>query len=143
MEAKCADLLMEKTSYTLVDQPMNPPFLFSHTSLDLTYKAAINRVLGIKQGTDFEDMVVTDKERGEVKYGTGTILAEAPGKEEQCKTNILKAFKELTESTEAANVKQTQNELAEATIKVKRAVEEILLLEMVPGECRVCRRLGI
>ena len=142
LEHKCTDLLVEKTGYRLVDQPANPPFLLSYTSLDLTYKAVINRVLGVKQGTDFEDMVVTDKERGEVKYGTGTTLAEAPGEEERCKANILEAFKELTESTEAANVKQTQKELEEAITRAKRAVEDILLLELVPGECRVCGRLG-
>ena len=34
-------------------------------------------------------------------------------------------------------------ELSQAVVKARRAVEEILLLEMVTGECRVCRRIGV
>lgn len=143
LEAKCADLLREKTGYKLVEQPVEPPFLYSYTTLDLIHQAVLNRALGVEQKTRFEDMIVVDKERGEVKHGIGTTLAEAPGEEERCKANILAALKELFESKEAAKVKQTYKELEEATIKASRAVEEILLLELVPGECRVCRRLGI
>lgn len=144
LEDKCANLLMEKTGYKLVDQPVKPPFLYSYTSLNLIYKVVLSRALGVvEQKTEFEDMVVVDKERGAVKYGIGTILAEAPGEEERCKTNILAALEELFESEEATEVGQTHKGLEEATIKARRVVEEILLLELVPGECRVCHRLGI
>jgi hypothetical protein len=143
LEDKCANLLMEKTGYELVYQPVEPPFLYSYTSLDLIYKVVLNRALGVEQKTEFEDMVVVDKERGEVKYGIGTALAVAPGEEERCKANILAALKEAVESKEAAKVKQAHKELEEAAMKAKRTVEEILLLELVPGECRVCHRLGI
>lgn len=143
LEAKCAGLLMGKTGYRLVDRSDEPPFLYSYTTLDLTYQAVLNRALGGEQVTRFEDRIVVDKEGGEVKYGSGTILAEAPGEEERCKANILAALKEALESTEAARVGQTYKELEEATMKARRTVEEILLLELVPGDCRVCRRLGL
>jgi hypothetical protein len=86
---------------------------------------------------------MVDKESGRVRYGVGMVLAEAPGEEEECKANILVSLKEVLESAEAAKVKKTDADLVEATVKAKRAVEEVLLLELVTGECRVCRRLGV
>lgn len=147
LEAKSAHLLMGKTGYKLVevsvDRPDVPPFLNSYPTLDLIYQVVLNRVLGIEQKTKFEDMVVVDIERGAVKCGPGTVLAEAPGREEECRANILAALEELLGSEEATKIGQTHKELEEATIKARRAADEILLLEMVPGDCRVCRRLGI
>ncbi len=70
-------------------------------------------------------------------------IADVPGGEERCKTNILATVKELLPTTEATKIAQTYKDLEDATIKAKRAVEEIILLELVPGECRVCRRLGV
>ena len=62
-----------------------------------------------------------DTERGVVKYGPGTILGEAPGREEECRANILATLKELTKSTKATKVRQTYRELEGATIKARRA----------------------
>jgi uncharacterized protein (DUF2267 family) len=144
--ARCADLLMEKTGYKLVEQSVDRsdelPFLYVWSTLDLIYQAVLDRPLAVEQATKLEGTIVVDTERGAVRHANA-ILAEAPGDEERCKANILAALKEALESKEAAKVEQTYKELAEATIKAKRSVEEILLLELVPGECRVCRRLGI
>lgn len=146
LEAKSAHLLTEKTGYELVEASMDrsavPPFVNSYPTLDLIYQVVLNRVLGFEQKTKFEDMVTADIERGAVKHGPGTFLAEAPGREEECRVNILAALEELLVSEEATKIVQTHKELEEAMIKARRAADEILLLEMVPGECRVCRRLG-
>lgn len=141
LEAKCADLLVERTGYKLVDRSDEPPFLYSFGTLDLIYQSALDRAMGVEQATELEDTIVVDTEGGEVWHASRK-LAEAPGEEERCKANILSAIREALESREAANVGQTYRELVVATTKARGAVEEILLLELVPGECRVCRRLG-
>jgi len=143
LEAKCANLLMEKTGYKLVDRSDEPPFLYSYGTLDLIYQSVLDRALGVEQATKLEDTIVVDTESGVVWWYSNKKLAEAPGEEGRCKANILAAIKEALESREAAKVEQSYKELVEATTKTRRVVEEILLLELVPGECRVCRRLGI
>lgn len=146
IEAKCADLLMEKTGYKLVPQSMGrsvePPFLYSWGTVYLIYHSILDRAPGIEQAIKLEDALVADTENGVVWYARNKI-ADVPGEEERCKANILAAVKELLQTTEATKVGQTHKELEEAITKAKRAVEEILLLELVTGECRVCRRLGV
>lgn len=143
LETRSADLIMEKTGYKLLERPAEPPFLYSDTALKLIYREVVDRVLGVEPETKLEDTIRVDLERGEVKYDAATTLAKAPGEEEKCQANILASLEELLSSGEAAKVNQTHKELEEATTKAKRAVEEILLLELIPGDCRVCRRLGI
>ena len=141
LEPRCADLLIERTGYKLVERSDEPPFLCSFGALDLIYQSAFDRAMGIKQAAELEDTIVVDTKGGEVWYGNQK-LAEAPGDEERCKADILSAIKEALESREAANAGRTYRDLALATAKAGRAVGGILLLELVPGECRVCRRLG-
>lgn len=38
---------------------------------------------------------------------------------------------------------ETNKALAESNEKAKQAVELLLLLNFVPGQCQICRRLGI
>ena len=125
-----------------MDQSDEPPYIYSYNALDLFYQMVLDRALGVEQATKLDDMITVDTETGTLWYDKKK-LAEAPGEGEQCKANILATIKEALESEEATNVEQTYKELVEATTKAKRAVEEILLLELVPGECRVCHRLGI
>jgi len=142
LETKCANLLMEKTGYKLVERSNEPPFLYSYASLDLTYKAALDRALGVEQAKNLEERIECHTDSGILWY-VGNKIAEAPGEEEQCKANIIAAITEALESAEVVKVQQTYQGLEEATVKARRAVEEILLLELVPGDCRVCRHLGI
>jgi hypothetical protein len=146
LEAKWAGLLIEKTGYKLVEQSMDqsdePPFLYSWSTLDLIYQAVLDRAPDVEQTKKLEDAITVDTETGTVWYDNKKKLAEAPSEGERCKANILAALKEALKSKEADRVEPTYKELQEATVKAKRAVEEILLMELVPGECRVCRRLG-
>ncbi len=144
-QRKTVSLLGEKTGYKVVDDSgaVTPPFVYIYTTGRLFFEVAIRRVLGIPDRTNPEENIVTDTTTGEVKHGIGTILAKAPGKEEECKRNLLAALKELQQSAEAVRVANTYKVLEESTAKARKAVEEILLLGLVTGQCRICRRLGI
>ena len=110
--------------------------------MGLLYQAALYHVLGIPSGTDLEQNIVAAPDHGEVKH-KGSTLAKAPGAEDECKQNILDAFRELKVSIEARSTAITCRKIDGLTARARRAVEEISLLGLIPGQCRVCRRLGI
>ena len=72
-----------------------------------------------------------------------SILAEAPGAEEQTKQNILAAYRDILKSEELRNVFNSTRSLRKAEEKVKPVIESILLLGFIPGRCSVCQRLGL
>jgi len=65
------------------------------------------------------------------------------GNEEGCKKNLIIALRKLQHPKEVSQVIETHKALAESNEKAKQAVELLLLLNFVPGQCQVCRRLGI
>ena len=143
LKSKAATLLEEKTGYGLVDKLDNDPAIL-YSAVDLFYRVELNKALGIPDETNLEERIIADIAAGEIRHGSmGSILAKAPGAEEECKAGILEAFRELQESFEFSRVKETYEMLEGVTAKARRAVEEISLLGLVPGQCRVCRRLGI
>ncbi len=55
---------------------------------------------------------------------------------------IVSVFTSLPQTSEASEMKRAHGELAEITKTAKREIDELLLLNLVTGKCRVCRRLG-
>jgi len=139
---KLANLLQEKTEYQLVDLPISGSFLYS-SSVDFLFQQMTQRLLQLADTSDLNNNIIADTEKGDVRYGASTILAHAPGKERECRQHILEAFDELLSSNEAESVINTYLVAEDLTIKARRIVEEISLLGLVPGRCRVCRRLGM
>lgn len=136
-------LLKHETGYDYEDKSISPPRLYSYTTVNLLYQAAVDSCLGITGEEKLENMIIADTETGRVRKGVGTILAEAPGAEVQCRANIIQAFEKLLLSAEIGQVSKTYEELEVIMPKTRRLVEEMSLLGMVPGRCRVCRRLSI
>jgi hypothetical protein len=143
-QRKVVAVLEEKTQYKVIDDRdvAAPPFLFSNTTGHLLYKSAMDSPFGSGHSGKMEDNMITDTQRGVVTY-CGSILAEAPGYEEVTRSNILDAYRELLASEELTNVTVTFQILKESVARVRQAVEEILLLGFVPGQCNICRRLGL
>jgi len=144
-QRKTVALLQEKTGYKIVDNrtgDVNPPFVNIYAAGHLFFQVTIRRVLGMPESEDPEGSIVADTTTGDIRDG-GSVLARDPGKEEECKRNLLAALKDLQESSEAVRVANTYKVLYEHTMKTRKAVEEISLLGLVPGQCRICRRLGM
>ena len=80
-----------------------------------------------------------------IKYEQGNVLLAhySESHHEACRANIIKAFKKLGNSAEVGRIKATYKELSDITTKTRRLAEEINLLGLIPGQCRVCRRLGM
>lgn len=142
---KTAALLQEKTGYRVAEKIDSPPQdgRIWPALVELLYQGSLNRIRGVLGGISLEKRAVATA-AGYIEDGrAGGRLAYAPGLEQECKKRILDAFKELQVSPEAEKVRAADQEVKNLTAKARRAVEEIRLLRLVPGQCRVCRRLGM
>jgi hypothetical protein len=86
------------------------------------------KILGIQNATDVRSVI-------DRTLGSDNDTAESREK-------IVSIFTSLPQTPEASEVKRTYGELAEITKTAKREIDELLLLNLVTGRCRVCRRLG-
>jgi len=141
LQIKTVAILEEKTGYKLVDRKDIPPFLCSYTTGDLFYKTTLRGAFGVGSRIDFEKDIVVGA--GQIGY-PGLILVEVtPGDEEKTKVNLLAAYKQLEESPEVSPVVETYTTLKDAAMRVRQVAEQIKLLGLIPGQCEICRRLGI
>lgn len=135
-------LLKEKTSYKVKDANTNGSFILD-SGVDHLFDYYCTHALSLPGLREMLDNIHADPKTGQVKYGEGTTLAHCRGKEEQCKNNIITALEQLliTEETKAYFI--TRQSHKKSIEKVKRDVDEIIMTRLVPGQCRVCRRLGL
>ncbi len=144
LQRKVVAVLEEKTGYKVIDDRdvVASPFLFSYTTGHLLYKSAMDSAFSSGHSGKMEDNMIADTQRGAVTYHN-SILAEAPDHEEVTRSNILAAYRELLSSYELMNVINTFVILKESVTRVRQAMEEILLLGFIPGQCNICKRLGL
>jgi len=143
LQYEVVNLIEEETGYKLEARgDVTPPFLYSYTTGDLFYRMTLQCAFGDQKNDAWQDDVVVDPSGNCVKYHN-SILAEVPGKADECRKNLLEAFQEMQLLAEATRVVNTYGELEESTFKARQAVEEIRLLDLVPGACKTCRRLGM
>ena len=127
----------------LVDSPTDLPFVYLPNTVSVLYNEALNIALGNPPQTPLEERIVADSDSGEVMYESGHILAKTPGEEEKYRQDILAMFDKLKESAEVKEASHTYIEAEITGPRLRRTIEEIKLLGMIPGGCRVCKRLGI
>jgi hypothetical protein len=65
------------------------------------------------------------------------------GKEEQYRSSILTTLEKLLRSQEAEEAASTYQTLVNITNRVRSTTQEISLLGLVPGRCRICKQLGL
>lgn len=141
LKQQAVALLTQETELSVLeDKPSEGAWVYSGTA-DLLCLVAVHRVLGMRD-TTFEEGELVLQPDGRVMLSL-LDLAGAPGSQEQCRDGILKARDSLLTSTQAASVAETYRALEADTEKAIRALEEIRLLRLVPGTCRICRRLGM
>ncbi len=139
LKRKAATLLEEKTGLKV--EPTQITYIESF-AVELFYQVALNGALGIPDRTNLEKNIMA-LGAGEVRYLNSLLARTADGAEETCRKDMLEAFKELQASPEATSAAATYTELDASTDRARRVVEEISLLGLVTGQCRICRRLGI
>lgn len=102
----------------------------------------LSRALGMADGVDLEkELRAYDPH---LDFGSERIpILTAPGLVDDYKAKILMVFQELQKPSVTNKPATSYRAVEEITRKLNRAIEELLLMRMVPGECRVCRRLGV
>ena len=137
-----ASELAKRGKYVLADEPVAGAFIYSH-SVDFLFQMATQRLLGLADTSDFEDSIIVDSNSGDVRCG-GTILAHAPGTEQEYREHLISAISNLMHKHEEVNsVSKTYKMVEELAVKVRQTAEEISSMGLVPGQCRICRRLGM
>jgi len=137
-----ASELAKQGKYVFADEPVAGAFIYSH-SVDFLFQMATQRLLGLADTSDFEDNIIVDADSGDVRYG-GAILAHAPGAEQEYREHLISAISNLMQKHEEVNsVSKTYKMVEESAVKARQAAEEISSMGLVPGQCRICRRLGM
>jgi len=140
---KIVNIVEKQTGYKFDDgNKLSTNFIYSCTTGDLFFKSILQKAFGVRRTVNLEKDIYADVSRGTVQYH-GSTLAEVVGNEEVCKKNLLIALRKLQILEEVSRVVETQQALAASNEKAKQAVELLLLLNFVPGQCQVCKRLGI
>jgi hypothetical protein len=143
LQHKTVAVIQDKTGCSLVERnDVQRPFIYSYNTGDLFFRAALRQASVAQKGIDLESDIVANTAGGDVRYGS-LVLAEAAGNEERIKSNLLDAFRELKRSSDAVSVVDTGKALEEVATRVKQVVEQIKLLGLIPGQCEICRRLGM
>jgi hypothetical protein len=149
-QRKTATVLQRKTSYKLIDGDGTSPFMYSYTAGALFYKAAIDVAFAAPDQRaqksilrKMETAISVNTNNGNVLFENRLILAVAPGSEQRTKQHLLDALRDLAESPEVKAVVETNQALEQITAKAREVVEDIRLLGLVPGQCEICRRLGM
>ena len=144
LQRRTVNLLETGTGCKLVAGAVvvDPPFLNVYNAGDLFFRVALGQALRPEYKADMEDGIITDIARGEVRC-RGLTLASAPGHEDETRRKLLVVFDRLQASEEAKRVAETYEAVPDSITRAGRAIQEILLLGLIPGQCRVCRRLGM
>ena len=135
--------LIRQTGCKLESKSVAEPFLYASTALPLVFQVVVESALEFPDALNLGAGLVTDSDTGEVILTGGHILGKAPGEVDKLASGIVGAFTTLKQSKELEQVVFTWKRIKEPALKVKRAAEDILMLGIVPGQCRICRRLGM
>ncbi len=142
LKQKMVKLLKDETDYKVKDTNTKGSFILD-SGVDHLFDYYCTHALSLIGLREMLDNIHVEPKTGQVKYGEGTTLALCQGEEEKCKNSIITALEKLlvTEETKAYFI--TRQRHKESIEKVKRDVDEIIMARLVPGQCRVCRRLGL
>ncbi len=142
IKRKLVELLKEKTGYQLRRRPVDVPCLYA-SSVGILLQPTIEWLLETTVTREPAENIDIDPESDEVRYNYGTAVAYAPGATQRCRDNIINALNELETSPEAKSVVITYRPNADSATKARRSAEEIDMMGLIPGQCRICQRLGI
>jgi len=117
-------------------------FIYSHV-VELFKTVHIHKALGIPDGTNLEERIV-DSDDGYVRHGEGgSDLAYSNSKHKECHEALLKVLEKIPDLPETKKVITTEAELKNVRYKLKRMLEDIKLMGLIPGRCRICSRISL
>jgi hypothetical protein len=132
--------MLEKSSVQLADMGSEAPFIDPY-AVDVLGQMLLDYLIHSRDMAALADNITVTNDT-EVRYDNGSLLAYTPDTAAECKTNIVRVMS-LPDISQDEDLVKTYQTMEEAANKAKRAAQELLLLGLVPGRCRICRRLGM
>jgi hypothetical protein len=112
-------------------------------TVKLFYTVQIRNALDIPDGTNLQERMVASDD-GYIRNGEGgSELAHCPGKQNECREALLVVLNKIPDLREIGRVISTKAELEKISNKLKRPLEDIRLMGLVPGRCRICSRISL
>jgi len=112
-------------------------------TVKLFYTVRIRKALGILDETNPQNRIVASDD-GYVRHGEGgSEMAYCPGKQDECREALITAFKKIPDLPAMEKVITTEIELKNVSSKLKRPLEDIRLMGLIPGRCRICSRISL
>jgi hypothetical protein len=145
MELAIKMVIESETGYRVSTASLNnkKPEVVYDLTVKLFYTVQIRKALGIRDETNPQDRIAANDD-GYVRHGEGgSEIAYCPGKQNECREALITAFNKIPDLPEMKNVITTEIELKKASSKLKRLLEDIRLMGLVPGRCRICSRIGV
>jgi hypothetical protein len=132
--------ILEKSSIEMKDLKSEAPFI-DPFAVDALTQELLSRLIHSQDIVDYIETITIIND-AEIRYDNTSLLAYAPQNAKGCKTSILRVMQQPDISQDTGLI-NTNRAMEEATGKVKKAAQELLLLGLIPGRCRICRRLGM
>ena len=134
--------IIKALGFPLCDQSsQNEPCLYIDIVGPMFYRWGLKAAFSPEKYVGPEDDIVTRAEQHAVMF-RGTVLTDAADNLEETRTALIKAFRRVRRLEEVQKVKATQEALEDLVKNAQQAIEEILLMDYVAGDCPVCRRLS-
>ena len=112
-------------------------------AVNLFYEVSIRKALGISDETNPQERI-TASDDGYVRHGGGgSELAYCPGKQDPCRDALIRAFGKIQDLPETAKLVTSDVELKRVSRKLKESLEDIQLMGLVSGRCRICNRISL
>jgi hypothetical protein len=139
-------MLIEKETCFSVIKERSPNSLENYINpftIQLFYTVQIRKTLGISDETNPQDRIFAGDD-GYVRNGEGgSEMAFCLGKQQECREALIKAFNMIPGLSETKKVIATDLELKNVSNKLKRMLEDIKLMGLIPGRCRICSRISL
>jgi len=142
---KAKELIQLKTGLKVIDKSgdeLKEPGI-SFFTVDLYYEVIIKTPLGVPDSTNLEENILYTLD-GYILHGkAGSKLAFAPENGQVVCDRMKKAVGNLYECDEIKKVQSTYYVATEKTESLREGFEELALIGLLPGVCRVCKRIGV
>ena len=138
-------LIERETGFTVTKEksPNSIGNCINPFTIRLFYTVQIRHALGISDETNPQDRVFAGDD-GYVRNGEGgSEMAYCPGKQQECREALIKAFNKIPGLPETKKVIATDLELKNVSNKLKRMLEDFRLMGLIPGRCRICSRISL
>ena len=145
LESGIKTLIERETGYEVAESKTTDDtkgFVYPH-AVKLFYTIHMRKALGIPDGTNPQERMIASDDGYVSHGGGGSEMAYCPGRQDDCLKALIKVYHKIPDLPEIKRVITTGSELVIVSDKLKRPLEDIRLMGLIPGRCRICGRISL